>query len=428
MEGTTVFLTLEDPRAKIQGSRDPLGVQPIWSQFGRHAVTNLTTVSNSVRGFTVVLLARYLVECLIREGRAKPEHALAIFLRAEQACGYARHARYGASDIRGIERVQARLEAGRSVRIGDDSDACILSDQKVYGLWGLFSVPARVSGLIAEGPVGLTDRAREFVEAVYLPTLEPALASLLRLVRDGGVLDTGKRGRVASALGGAMPEGFCGMERGFYGEYLRDALHASTNVPKGRQALLASLLASLTELDAPTSRNELLTLSQAVERQDAQLASRLKRIVRLESLAALAEEVFGFLLSQHGQPVVEVAAYLKDEWGSDIPNLDDLFEDLGAEISEAGSETRATLMLRCHTAFRAADYQEAIHSLLDWNAEVLGARGSAPWVTRSGGKLDVRYRGDDRFLVDAADLPFLWRNSYFLDSLKDVTRQLGEGQ
>lgn len=422
-----MFLTLEDPRAKIQGSRDPLGVQPIWSHFGRHVVTNLTTVSNSVRGFAVVLLARYLAERLIGENRAAPEDALAIFLRAEQVCGYVRYARHGARDIRGIERIEARLDAGRSVRIGDDPEACILSDQKVYGLWGLFSVPARVSGLIAEGPVGLTDRARDFVEAVCLPTLQPAMTSLLRLVRDGGFLDTGKRGLVASALGEIIPETFSSAEREFYGEFLRDALHASTGVPKGRQALLASLFASLTDLDDPTSRDELLSLSKAAERQDAQLASRLERIVRLEGLAALAEEVFGFLLSRHGQPVAEVAAYLMDQWGSELPNLDDSLGDLAAEIGEAGSEARATLMLRCHAALRATDYQEAIHTLLEWNAEVLGTRGSAPWVTRSGGKLDVRYRGDDGFLAAPEDLPFLWRNSYFLDSLKDVTRQLGEG-
>ena len=40
-----MFLTLEDPRANVQGSRDPLGLQPIWSRFGREVVTNLTTVT-----------------------------------------------------------------------------------------------------------------------------------------------------------------------------------------------------------------------------------------------------------------------------------------------------------------------------------------------------------------------------------------------
>ena len=66
-----MFLTLEDPRAKIQGSRDPLGAQPVWSGLGRHLVSNLTTVSNSVRGFTVLLLGRYFGELLIGDGRTR---------------------------------------------------------------------------------------------------------------------------------------------------------------------------------------------------------------------------------------------------------------------------------------------------------------------------------------------------------------------
>jgi hypothetical protein len=57
-----MFLTLEDPNARIHGSRDPLGVQPVWASFGRHVVTNLTTVTDSIRGFTILLLARMLTE------------------------------------------------------------------------------------------------------------------------------------------------------------------------------------------------------------------------------------------------------------------------------------------------------------------------------------------------------------------------------
>ncbi len=60
-----VFFTLEDSRAKVQGSRDPLGVQPIWSRFGRDAVCNLKTVSRAVRGFSVLLVGRYLADTLV---------------------------------------------------------------------------------------------------------------------------------------------------------------------------------------------------------------------------------------------------------------------------------------------------------------------------------------------------------------------------
>ena len=78
------FLTLEDPNAKIKGSRDPLGVQPVWSIFGRHVITNLTTQNTPVRGFTVLLLGRYFGADLIDRGMAVREDTLDIFLRMEQ--------------------------------------------------------------------------------------------------------------------------------------------------------------------------------------------------------------------------------------------------------------------------------------------------------------------------------------------------------
>ena len=56
---TTPFLTDLDSRAAVKGSRDPLGIQQIWTRLGRHVVGNLTTVSDSVRDFTTMLLGYY---------------------------------------------------------------------------------------------------------------------------------------------------------------------------------------------------------------------------------------------------------------------------------------------------------------------------------------------------------------------------------
>ena len=58
VQRSSPFLTLEDPNAKIKGSRDPLGAQPIWAAFGRHVVTNVTAQSTSVRGFTTLRSTR----------------------------------------------------------------------------------------------------------------------------------------------------------------------------------------------------------------------------------------------------------------------------------------------------------------------------------------------------------------------------------
>ena len=102
-----MFLTLEDPRAKIKGSRDPLGLQPVWVSFGRHLVSNLTTVTDSVREFTTLLLGRYLGQHLVEQGISNEEEAIDIFLRAEQLAAYSRPA----------PRRSARAPPGQFLRV-----------------------------------------------------------------------------------------------------------------------------------------------------------------------------------------------------------------------------------------------------------------------------------------------------------------------
>ena len=182
------FLTLEDPNAKIKGSRDPLGVQPIWTAFGRYVVTNLTTQSTSIRGFTILLLGRYFAADLLDRGMSTKEDALDIFLRMEQVGAYVRHVAHGVQgEIRGIERVKQFVdERHGNVVIAADRRGMILSDQKVYGLWGLYSVPARTSGLIPDGAFDVIPAAREFIERHYISRLNGSAGKLRKLLSEGG--------------------------------------------------------------------------------------------------------------------------------------------------------------------------------------------------------------------------------------------------
>ena len=54
----------------------------------------------------------------------------------------------------------------------------------------------------------------------------------------------------------------------------------------------------------------------------------------------------------------------------------------------------------------------------------MAGRGSAPWVKKVDGKLDVRFRGIEVKFPERDELPELWRNGYFLDSLREVKFQL----
>jgi hypothetical protein len=425
-----VFLTLEDPRARIQGSRDPLGVQPIWSRFGNRVVTNLTTVTTAVRGFTTLLLGRYFGELLVGDSDVPEQEVLSVFLRMEQVAAYARFLGEGEdrSGILGVRRVRRFLdEPGSKTSIATDPSGLILSDQKTYGLWGLYSVSARVSGLIEHGPLGLTSLGRDFVEAEYRPKLRGVERSLRSLLGSGGTLDTRKSGRLFKALLSVYTPRFSDAEVSFFRKVLRDAQYVEGQASTGRQALFARLLGESQMLDAGTGRDELLSVAEAARPLDEELAKRLEAIIRLEALLAPTDAIFGHLQARNGQRPSEISAELADSWGATgLPHLGDTaFDDLLLpEIQGASSVELASLMGRADSALGSGDFKDAIFALLDWNELVMTARTAAPWIRLSNGKLDVRYRGIEDPLPTSDDLPSLWRNSYFIATLKDIARQL----
>src|SRR5262245_52467419 len=155
------FLTDLDSRAAVKGSRDPLGIQQIWTRLGRRVIGNLTTVSNSLRDFTTLLLGYYFAERLADELGTDSE--LATLLNWERLAAYARVTASKDLAFRGTERVQKNLAEGPRVTISDERSHQNLGDQKTYGLWGLYTMPARASGLVDGDPARLTPSARELV-------------------------------------------------------------------------------------------------------------------------------------------------------------------------------------------------------------------------------------------------------------------------
>jgi hypothetical protein len=172
MTAQSPFLTDLDERAAVKGSRDPLGIQSVWTRLGRHVVHNLTTVSSLVRDFTTLLLGYWFVERVAEAGGHGAE--LATFLKWEQLAAYARAEVNKDFSFRGVDRVARNLNEGPKIVVSADRVHQILGDQKIYGLWGLYTVPARASGLVEADPPWLTPAARDFVERMYLPMLTEA--------------------------------------------------------------------------------------------------------------------------------------------------------------------------------------------------------------------------------------------------------------
>ena len=96
------------------------------------------------------------------------------------------------------------------------------------------------------------------------------------------------------------------------------------------------------------------------------------------------------------------------------------------EIENIVGKELAAVMKNCDLALAAGAYEDSIIGILKWNKIVMAARKAAPWIQLNDGKLDVRYRGQEKVLPDGKMLLGLWRNSYFIDALKRIVFLLAE--
>lgn len=430
------FLTDADERATVKGSRDPLGIQPIWTRFGRHVVGNLTTVSNSVRDFTTLLLGFWFAERIAESGA--PGEELPTFLKWEQLAAYAR-AHVNNEPFRGVERTRRNLAEGSKVTLSADRAHQILGDQKVYGLWGLYTVPARASGLVEADPPRLTPAAREMVERVYLPVLEAGAGrdarDIVKLLRQPSVrIDVkGRESNLVATVARVLKAHVPPKERGFYRNHL--VYGGADDSTGGLQRELAALLIEPPSSDvkfvwSPLAVGQLAAIAMARGGESSALAHRLTRIRHCETLVAPASVLFWFLLARDGATVDEVATSLRGAWGPRLPSLNVAgTQALGSEIAGApGADAAAgERWVRVGERLHEGDYAAVVRLLLEQNRQVMRARtGAAPWIEEQEGKLVVRFRDETGGLPAPDDLPVLWRFSYFLDSLRTVALAVKE--
>jgi hypothetical protein len=429
---TVPFLTDLDPQVAVKGSRDPLGVQTVWARLGRHVVGNLTTVSTSVRDFTTLMLGYYFAERVANE--APSDGDLAVFLRWEQLAAYARGGENGDWEFRGVERAKKNWPAdGRGrVRLGADAASQILSNQKTYGLWGLYTVPSRSSGLVEGEPTRLTHAGRSLVERLYLPVwtkhgFRNADAVVARLAKARTDLDVHKADRsLLEATAKVLSKRLNVEEREIYRKHL--LLGGPHDKTRGGQAVLARAMESTFDDGgwalSPSRIRHLAKQCRGVGELGAAVADRLERIRTAELLLAPSVALFGLILGSDGQSISEVAGMARRQWGASLRTVDiDETARLEGELVDAtGAPETGRRWLKVARALASGDYEDAVRSLMEQNAFVMKVRaGAAPWVDVSNHVLRVRLRDDDVGGLPAkGELPTLWRHSYFVDSLRTM--------
>lgn len=427
MAGRTVlgaFLTDLDSRAAIKGSRDPLGCQPIWTRFGRHVIGNLTTVSVSPHDFTVTLVGfRLLAQTRELVGA---ERDLACFLKWEQLCAYARASVNADWSFRGTETVRKRLVPGRPLRLSERGEDQILSNQKIYGLWGLYTAPSRASGLLEGDLPRLSSAADRFVDETAMPLLgDRDLNRIRRLLvderpelrpegDDRGVLE-----RVASLL----HRKFLRRAADFYDRHLVSGI--DPDLTRGRQARLAEAVGGLPEGDGPDWFDAMRELERRCEREGwRDLGAHLGRIQVVESVLAPASRLFAHVLARDGRTIDSIADEIGRAWPREHGRVEvSLLGEIEGELEQSlpGSGARWRELGR---AIDRAEYASAIELAIEQNAAVMAARGGAGWVEAAADGIRVRYDDRPQPLPDRAALRRLWVFPYFIPSLHSMARMI----
>ena len=411
------FFTALDPDARI-GSRDPLGFEQLWTALGRQVVGNLTTVTRSIRQFSTLLFGFYFADRgseMLGDG----VEFLPAFLRFEQLAAYARFHCYDEtvhSEIRGIRAVKRNVvDCRRRPWLSSRRQRQILSDQKTYGLYGLFRTAARSSGLLrAKDGKRLSPRAIEHVEQRFKAAGFTAKLQdqIVRSITRDTQIDL--QSDIVRAVAQLLRPELDPAEVQFYGSHLVRGDYL--NEPLDVQRRLWEVLETVNRNGGfhwadEFSMGELIACAdEARQRGDDELAEKLDRIRRAEQLLGAAEMLYGYLLNQDNQDIGRVVAVMRQNCG-ELPWLD------VCGIGFAAWNERLGRLAGC---LRSGDYETAGQLLIEQNKEVMRERGGSAWIVLKGNCLEVRLQGESNDLPEAEDLSNPWAHTYFLGALKRV--------
>jgi hypothetical protein len=351
------FFTLLDDSLRPRGSRDPLGIELLWSNVGRKLIGNLTTVTTHLDNFILTLVGFYLCGS---EGQEAPDWEC--FERFEQMTSRAR-VRCELPGVLGVRRIRSSLDS--PVVLGSGKDARILDDQRQAGLWGLYSTALTSSGL--------TDGTRR-------PTLQGAeIVSMLLQVAPGDVwrlaLDK-KRRQLQAADMDKVETWVVALLRGKHGRTrLANCLlsGSGTRVAWQHEVFEQAKAFMKDRADIPPARDFLLWLTE----HSIMLRDFAGRVLEFDEALVLAALTFAWLLGCHGRSAKEIETQLAglNAWPFRVPPV----PNFSAEISDGEWRKRACGIADFCAAMGAGEWRQATEVLLNHHAGVVQGRGGSPW-------------------------------------------------
>lgn len=399
------YLTVPDASLARGGAgRDPLGLQPVWSAFGRQLVPHIASPVRQVGGIKAVLLIHWLAEREPIRRLLKPGKERGFFRLMEGLVEYwlftsKRPVCFGSQSFAAAEkRFAVTVDTAKTV---------------ANGLHQYYRGSCRRAGLL-DGGWKVRSDLQSSLEKLWDGGATRALVTAIGPCMSGKPL-------VASAILGdaAMNEA---LRNVFDSEDLNKALRETLFGSETHRALAREygLLRRREQFQYFGQDHASLSFSQ--------LANELEDMRRCEPFLVTLQDVFDMARADAGSSLDSFASKLK-------PHLDAMRERArefllladrpGGERMQR-MQALAAVLLPDQRKARDACLRDFVEQLVQHHVVSMGERGRDPMIFLEGGTLVLSAPGD-RDVEDAnrrLQEGYPWMNDYYLDAAADLYEQL----
>ncbi|MFN5335487.1 MAG: hypothetical protein ACK5BV_09890 [Bacteroidota bacterium] len=386
------YFTKEDPDYQVKGSRDPLAIQVLWQQQGKKLIPYLSTVSSNIHDFQILCLAYYFYE------REPDAQFIGFFLRLEQLMAYARHnSPYAKGGFNGIEAVRKRLSESERVSVSNTAQDNILSNQRVYGIWGKYSRPFRDIGFLSQ-----PDFKDIFSEKMSQLADGSALLKIIqKLLQQQKSYFHSEDLLICQQLFPITPK-----ERSFYRKNILE--HSQSD---HYQNHLFEFLNTHTP-PQPFHLYQLIhSFTKFVTKEDTRFHQTLDEIIWTEKVIAPVNHIFRYLQTQ---PIWTKEQLLKDDYIHQCKNNIDYRFPADSEANRIKNEFAQLLQ---------GNNWDLVLALIKKNIEVTEWRGGSPWITVNNHLLEVHH-AEGGFKNPDYNPEKDFSHGYFMDTYLGLFQQI----
>lgn len=464
-----IFLTEQDDELLSSGTRDPLGFEVLWTNFGARAIPNLTTQSVGAINFGVVAVLQHWVDAFVKnldnppavlessEGEQVPL-ADGLITTAEQVLIYSILAEgdpvddtdrlYGVSKAK--SKWRGRDEGAGEVRVGPFDEESLLKRQRNMGLFGRYEGPLTELGVFDEQWDGeptprVTPKWQSVLDEMFGAGSSERFGAAFdgltfvfeQLVEAGAdsVAVSEFRSHLAKSAAEEMFE-------------LRTAQVLSPNISEWKSAMgvsddvttsqrcVWSVLKDRAALDGDVTESDRGIFQRAFDDADSTEASRpLNNVIQLEKWLAPLEAIFERLWHASSEPftddIIETCSrailrsageiqalfrrLIRDEAISNSSDAQRRLQRLADVVEEASAASNDSV-------------ETLVRNLVEYHCDIIKERGANPWMSFEEGRAEALNQAYDPpahdDVAEAEVAPRWGSRNYYLRELRQFRNDI----